>query len=82
MTAQRTIGRSIPPCFNNTTLGDELDNARVSWRYYTSMVHAGGGVWNAYQAIEHIYDGPDWSENVITPQTRFFKDVSNGSYPP
>jgi len=81
VTAQRTIGRSIEPCFNNATLGDELDNAGVSWRYYTSTVHGGGGAWSAYQAIKHIYDGHDWSKDVITPQTRFFKDVSGGVLP-
>jgi phospholipase C len=81
VTAHRTIGRSIEPCFNNATLGDELDNAGVSWRYYTSMVHGGGGAWSAYRAIKHIYDGHDWSKDVITPQTRFFKDVSGGVLP-
>ena len=81
VTQQRTIGKSVAPCFNNKTLGDELDKAGVSWRYYTSEVDAGGGAWSAYQAIEHIYKGPDWSKDVITPQTRFFKDVSKGDLP-
>ena len=81
VTQQRTIGGSVEPCFNNRTLGGELDNAGVSWRYYTSTVHGGGGAWSAYQAIKHIYYGDDWSKDVITPQTRFFNDVSNGTLP-
>ncbi len=81
VTRQRTIGSDVDPCFNNSTLGDELDKAGVSWRYYTSTVTGGGGVWSAYQAIKHIYDGPDWHANVITPQTKFFKDVANGVLP-
>jgi phospholipase C len=81
VTQQRMIGKSIEPCLNNTTLGDELDKAGVSWRYYTSMVNGGGGAWSAYQAIKHIYYGHDWSKDVITPQTRFFNDVSNGDLP-
>ena len=28
--------RSIPACFDNQTIGDELDHAGVSWRFYTS----------------------------------------------
>ena len=81
VTEQRTIGGNVEPCFNNATLGDELDNAGVSWRYYTSTINGGGGTWSAYQAIKHIYDGPDWKNNVITPQTKFFRDVSNGALP-
>jgi phospholipase C len=81
VTRQRTIGGNVEPCLNNTTLGDELDSAGVSWRYYTSTVNGGGGTWSAYQAIKHIYDGPDWSKDVITPQTKFFSDVSNGVLP-
>ncbi len=82
VTQQRTIGGNVEPCFNHATLGDELDAANVSWRYYTSPVdNLASGVWSAYQAIKHIYDGPDWSKNVVTPQTRFFDDVSNGALP-
>jgi phospholipase C len=82
VTQQRTIGGNVAPCLNNTTLGDELDSAGVSWRYYTSTVTDGtSGTWSAYQAIKHIYDGPDWSKDVITPQTKFFSDVSNGALP-
>jgi phospholipase C len=44
-------------------------------------VHAGGGIWSAYQAIEHIYGGPDWRKNVVPPQTKFFHDVSSGDLP-
>ncbi len=82
VTQQRSIGGNVAPCFNNTTLGDELDSAGVSWRYYTSPVKdPTDGVWSAYQAIKHIYDGPDWSKDVITPQTKFFSDVSKGVLP-
>ncbi len=81
LTQQRTIGNAIPACFANQTLGDELDTAGLSWRYYTSTVNGDGGEWSAYQAIEQIYYGKDWSEDVITPQTMFFNDVQNGTLP-
>ncbi|MGB8519453.1 MAG: alkaline phosphatase family protein, partial [Candidatus Tumulicola sp.] len=29
--------------------------------------------------VRHIRFGPDWKTDVITPQTRFIKDVSNGT---
>ncbi|MGA8532956.1 MAG: alkaline phosphatase family protein [Candidatus Tumulicola sp.] len=82
ITQQRVLNTKIPVCFENQTLGDELDAAGISWRYYTSKVsYAQGGIWSAYQAIKQIRYGPDWKRDVITPQTRFFKDVSGGLLP-
>ncbi len=65
-------------CWNPTTLGDELDNAGISWGFYTATINGDLGIWSAYQAIKHIYEGPDWSKDIITPQTQFFSDVYNG----
>ena len=81
VTRQRRIGPDISPCLNNKTLADELDEAGLSWRYYTSYVEAGGGIWSAYQAIKHIYKSPDWYKDIVTPQTKFFRDVSAGDLP-
>jgi phospholipase C len=84
LTQQREIDYSkrISVCFNNTTLGDELDAAGLSWRSYTTTAQKGSGhLWNAYSAIKHIYDGPDWTKDVISPQTVFFTDVQNGNLP-
>ncbi len=66
-------------CWDPTTLGDELDNAGVSWGFYTAPVNGDLGIWSAYQAIKHIYTGQDWKTDIITPQTQFFSDVSNGN---
>ena len=83
VTQQRDInGHKIQVCFNNETLGDELDAAGLSWRYYTGGIpHGNGGFWSAYAAIRHIYTGPDWKRNVINPQKRFFTDVASGNLP-
>ncbi|MBV8497792.1 MAG: hypothetical protein JO003_00855 [Candidatus Eremiobacteraeota bacterium] len=81
VTRQRTIGPYVSDCLNSKTLGDELDDAGISWRYYTSNVKAGGGLWSAYQAIKHIYEGPDWHKDIATPQTKFFYDVAAGDLP-
>ena len=65
-------------CFDNPTLGDELDSAGLPWAFYTASLYGDLGIWSAYQAISHIFYGPDWSQDVLTPQTQFFSDVSNG----
>ncbi len=72
-------GPSEPACFKDKSLGEEADKAGVSWAYYTSPLGKSGQLWSAYQANHHVYYGPDWQNNVITPQTQFFTDVSNGN---
>jgi phospholipase C len=78
LNSERQYGSTIPMCFNNNTLGDEMDTAGLSWAYYASTYYGDGGIWSAYQNINHIYNGPDWTKDVISPQTNFFSDVSNG----
>ena len=75
ITRKRTYGKYQRPCFDYMTLGDELDNAGLSWRFYTSTYDVPlQGYWSAYQAVKHIFYGPDWA-NVVTPQRKFLKDV-------
>lgn len=84
LTQRRKFGRAQQACFDYTTLGDELDSAGLSWRFYTSMVQGSGpsggngSAWSAYQAVSHIYYGPDWTNDIITPQSQFLTDVGNG----
>jgi len=73
----RQYGSAIQACFDNTTMGDELDAAGKSWAFYTATLNGDGNIWSAYQAIRHIRYGPDWSQDIITPQTQFLKDVTS-----
>jgi phospholipase C len=75
----RTYGGDQRPCFNYETLGDELDTAGLPWRFYTSGYRVPfGGLWSGYQAVRHIFHGPDWKKDVITQQSRFLTDVKAG----
>jgi phospholipase C len=79
LTQKRTFGNSQRACFNYPTLGDELDHAGLSWRYYTtSYKRPIAGFWSGYQAVHHIFYGPDWAKDIIMPQKRFFKDIAAG----
>jgi phospholipase C len=84
ITQQRGVGPSQTVCFDYKTLGDELDQAGLSWRFYTSNYYTpssdGGAYWSAYQAIRHIYYGPDWGKDVLccVPQSKFLTDVRAG----
>ncbi len=79
LTKNRQYGNSLVPCFNYQTLGDELDKAGLAWRFYTNKYTVPyGGFWSSYQAVKHIFYGPDWKKDVINPQKRFLTDVKSG----
>jgi phospholipase C len=78
-------GQTIFPCFDppitpfDTTLADELDATQTyTWRYYAPAVGTGGYIWSAYDSINHIRNGADWGNDVISPQTNFLTDVGKG----
>ncbi|MGA8535526.1 MAG: alkaline phosphatase family protein [Candidatus Tumulicola sp.] len=77
----RSYGLYQQPCFDYKTIGDELDAAGLPWRFYTSgyVSPSGGpaGLWSGYQAVRHIRRGPDWTKDVITPQSAFITDVGH-----
>jgi phospholipase C len=82
ITKERDLyGPKIAPCFDYRTLGDELDRAKLSWRFYASTYGSGssggGSMWSSYQAVQHIRYGPDW-KNVVSPNWRFISDVRAG----
>jgi phospholipase C len=66
------------PCFDYETLGDLMDDQRISWNYYATSLTEAGGIWSAYDAIKHIRFGRDWHQNVVSPETQFLSDVANG----
>jgi phospholipase C len=66
------------PCFDFNTLADEMDSAGVTWRYYAPALGTSGGVWSAFDAINHTRFGPDW-QNVVSPETNILTDVAGGS---
>jgi phospholipase C len=62
------------PCFEHATMSDLLDTANLPWRYYGGSQ---GTVWIAPNSINHIRNGPDWS-NVIFPSATVLTDIANG----
>ena len=74
-------GPAMQPCFDYQTLADELDKAKLSWRFYASAFGKDssepGSEWSAYRAVKHIRYGADW-KNVISPNWTFITDVRAG----
>jgi phospholipase C len=77
------------PCFEHPTLTDLLNGKGVSWRYYSPSA---GSIWTGPNAIQHMCQqqtingrltctGPDWTGNVVIPQTQVLVDIANGQLP-
>jgi phospholipase C len=70
------------PCLTYETLRDLLDNAKVSWKYYTPNIQThGGDLWNAYDAISAVRYGSEWTTNISSPETTIFNDIDAGTLP-
>ncbi len=71
------------PCLKYRTLRDLLDAKGLSWRYYAPQVGKsfGGDLWNAFDAIADVRNGPEWGTNVVWPETKVFTDIDRNTLP-
>ncbi len=73
------------PCltYSTGTLRDLLDKQTVSWKYYAPQYtpNTAGTHWNAFAAIDAVYNGPEWKTNISMPQKNVIKDVENNALP-
>jgi phospholipase C len=60
----------IFPCINPLTIFNELDNAGISWKYYTPSVNS---IWTAPYAVQSLYQND--RSNVIVPETTILSDI-------
>jgi phospholipase C len=60
-----------------------FDAARVSWKYYAPALapESSGLYWSEFDAISAVRYGPDWSRNVISPETTVLGDIVSGELP-
>ena len=79
---QYLAGAGPFPCLTYETLRDLLDANHVTWKYYTpTLVTHGGDLWNAFDAINQVRYGSEWTTNVSSPETNIFTDISNNALP-
>ena len=69
-----------PPCWDFQTLADSLQNAGVSWGFYSPAVGAPGHNFSTLDAIRHIRYGPLWTSNIFS-DTQFIGDAQSGNLP-
>ena len=66
-------GHPIYPCIDPVTIFNELDDAHISWKYYTPSVDS---IWNSPYAIKSLYQNDQ--ANVIVPETTVLADIQKG----
>jgi phospholipase C len=82
VTLQNTNGvqSSVFPCFTNTTLGDLLDGAGISWKSYAPQENTSGYAWNTYDSFNQIRNSSLWATHVVG-WSNFVTDATNGNLP-
>ncbi len=61
------------PCITVPTIFNELDAAKIGWRYYTPNLKT---IWNAPYAVKSLYENDQSHESV--PQSNILTDIMNG----
>jgi len=74
------VQSSVFPCFSNTTLGDELTDANITWTSYAPIEGSNGYIYNTYNSINQIRNTSQWAEHVVDWHN-FISDASGGNLP-
>jgi phospholipase C len=61
-------------CFDFPTLADSLNNAGLTWKYYTPDLAS------IFGSIKHIRDSSEWNVHIAL-DTQFTIDAENGQLP-
>ena len=76
---------TVAPCVTQyPTMGELLDRARLSWKYYAAPLNGSdpsGRLWNAFDAIKKVRYSSDWTKNIVSPPGRVLTDAKNGTLP-
>jgi phospholipase C len=73
LTLRRGYGPNEVACFTYKTLANELDDAHLSWRFYTADKAS-----SSFASDERIYGARQWDKDVIAPPSRFLSDLAGG----
>ena len=65
-------------CFDFKTIADLLDGAGVSWKFYVASADRTSYV-SSFADIRHIYNSPEFPNNVVSPETTILSDLQNGN---
>jgi phospholipase C len=64
------------PCFDRISLMRLLDDAGITWRYYTYTTKP--SIWNAPNAIKPIWESKFYRADDVAPPAKIIRDVAKG----
>jgi phospholipase C len=66
------------PCFTQfPTMANLLDDAHVSWKAYFGGKNGQRYLWNPFDAIKYVDDGPDRARDLSYPATNVLSDLKD-----
>lgn len=72
----------VYPCFSDfQTLGEEMTQHAMDWKYYAPSQGSSGYIWSQYNAIKNIRTSAEWTKHVVN-YTQFLTDAQNDNLPP
>jgi phospholipase C len=72
----------FPGSAGYTTMRDLLDDAGVTWKYYSPPTTPGtGDFWNAFDMVAAVRYGPEWHTNVTRDEKDILGDVTTAALP-
>ena len=69
--------QSTYPCFQRNSLIALIEAQGLSWHYYQN--HLGAGLWNGPDAINAVWQSPEFSTNVVAPPSQVLNDIDAGT---
>jgi phospholipase C len=68
-------------CFDFRTVPEQLEEAGVSWAYYSAGPYQSGYFWNALNGIAGVYHSDLWRPERIRPVDRIVEDIEADALP-
>ena len=68
-------------CFDFETVPAQLEEAGVSWAYYSASPYQPGYFWNALNGVAGVFHTDLWRPERIRPVDRILEDIKGGKLP-
>ena len=68
-------------CFRFKTVGEQLTDIGVDWRYYSATPGQVGYFWNAFNGVSDVFHSDLWHEHAANPVDRLIDDIEANELP-
>jgi len=68
-------------CFRFPTVGEQLSQRDIDWAFYSADPYQAGYIWQAYSAIEDVFENEEYWDEHIWPVDDLFRDIEAEALP-